>query len=304
MPWLRLRDDCDGPARMPDEIARHRTDSFGRSPDDDGVGVNVFGDGEELRGRVAVSNDDATRGQPIVLVGPSRPFTKVGLGVAPPLCERFGRFREPVRVRDSGTDPHAHETGTLTASKGNCMRSGMPGRLGTFAIELPDIDPDHDDARSSGASFDDRIEIFRHATVWCRIPRDALLVLPAQLVLIFVADGGARHAHVQVQADEADGETDGGADDRERKIVCAALGRDDDDRGGDQRRDRIETGAENDGDLAHEDVPQSTTAGARHRFQHDGLHCADVITERLARTRDAEQGKPRRIEDEEVAVAA
>jgi hypothetical protein len=62
----------------------------------------------------------------------------------------------------------------------------------------------------------------------------------------------------------------------------------DDDRGADQRGDRVQPLLEHDGDLADEDVAEDAAADARDRAEDDGGCGGEAVVECFARTSDAE----------------
>src|SRR5574340_305612 len=66
---------------------------------------------------------------------------------------------------------------------------------------------------------------------------------PRRVLTVAVAAGCPRHVQVEVDAGEPDEEAGYGGNDRKRKVVAAALGCGDDDRGAEQRGNRVETSA-------------------------------------------------------------
>ena len=80
--------------------------------------------------------------------------------------------------------------------------------------------------------------------------------------------------------------------------MAADLGGNHDDRRADQRRDRVEAGAEHDRNRSEKDVPEHASADAGDRAEHDRRDGSDSVVERGARTGDADQSKPGRVEHE------
>jgi hypothetical protein len=76
---------------------------------------------------------------------------------------------------------------------------------------------------------------------------------------------GRGEVEAEREAREPDHETDCGADDRGCRTMGAGGGCPDDDRGADQRGDRVQPLLEHDGDLADEDVAEDAAADARDR---------------------------------------
>ena len=85
---------------------------------------------------------------------------------------------------------------------------------------------------------------------------------------------------------------------RDGDAVAADLGGNHDHRRADQRRDRVEAGAEHDWNRSEKDVPEHASADAGDRAEHDRRDGSDSVVERGARTGDAEQSKPGRVEHE------
>lgn len=96
-----------------------------------------------------------------------------------------------------------------------------------------------------------------------------------------------RDAQVERDTDEADHETDGGAEERKGHVVRAASGGNDDDRGAGECGDGVEAGAKDRGDLAQEDVSEDATADPGDCPENNRFDGRDPVVERGAGTGDA-----------------